>query len=418
LARNPDADPTTETALDLDADPTFDFDGPSALPVASLTDAERLACLRLARTPSVGPATFRKLINRYGGAIEALAALPDLFARSGNPRARIASAAQAQSELEAAARIGARPVFTIEPGYPPLLALDGHPPPLLYLRGEIALLQRPCVAIVGSRKASAAGLTMARNLAQGLGAGGVSVVSGLARGVDKAAHDAALAWGTVAVVAGGADVIYPPEHAELHEAIASSGCVISEMPPGFRPRGKDFPRRNRIISGISLGVIVVEAAAQSGSLITARYALDQGRDVFAVPGHPLDPRAFGTNRLIQDGASLITSADDVLAQLRTETGFREPVLPFEPEDSPSPSAVPLPRETRAAPRPSGPPRTVTQEDRDAILAALGPAAISIDDVVRATGLPTHLVRTALMDLTLSGDVTQLGAQLVARTSNP
>jgi len=283
------------------------------LPVAPLDDAQRLACLRLIRSENVGPVTFRALINHFGGAQAALEALPEVARQGGRRRpVRICPRDVAEAELAVAATAGAVPLFTIEPGYPTLLAHVDVPPPLLYVKGRVDLLNRQTIGIVGSRDASAAGHKIARDLARGLGEAGWVVASGLARGIDAAAHLAALATGTVAVLAGGIDVVYPPEHADLQARIGAEGCLVCEQPPGFSPRGQDFPRRNRIISGISSGVVVVEAAKRSGTLITARFAGEQGRDVFAVPGHPLDPRAEGTNQLIKDGAILVTDVEDIL----------------------------------------------------------------------------------------------------------
>ena len=262
---------------------------PAPLPQATLDHEQRLACLRLIRSEQVGPVTFRELINHCGGAKEALAALPDLSRRGGRQQPiRVCPRDKAEAELDAARAAGARPLFTIEPGYPPALAALDSPPPLLYAKGNTAHLARPMFAIVGARNGSAAGQKIARQFASGIGRAGFVIASGLARGIDAAAHEAALDSGTVAVVAGGVDVVYPPENARLQGEIGERGCVVSENPPGFVPRGKDFPRRNRIISGLSLGVLVVEAARRSGTLITARMAGEQGRDVFAVPGHPLD----------------------------------------------------------------------------------------------------------------------------------
>lgn len=285
------------------------------LPVSVLDDGERLACLRLIRSAQVGPATFRELINHCGGAKEALAALPSLARRAGGRTVRICSEADAEAELLAARKAGADPVFTIEPGYPTALAAIDAPPPMLYVKGRAELLSRASVAIVGSRHASAAGLKLSRTFARALAEAGLVIVSGLARGIDAAAHEASLDHGTVAVLAGGADVVYPPEHAALQDRIGEIGCLVTEQPPGFAPRAKDFPRRNRLISGIALGVLVVEAARRSGTLVTARFAGEQGREVFAVPGHPLDPRAEGTNQLLKSGATLATEPRDVLDAL-------------------------------------------------------------------------------------------------------
>lgn len=374
------------------------------LPVAPLDDAGRLACLRLIRSENVGPVTFRELINHYGGADAALEALPDLSRRGGSRRPiRICPKAAALAELEAADRIGARPLVTIEPGYPPALAASAMPPPLIYVKGDTSLLSRPMLAIVGSRDASAAGTKLARMLAQDLGRAGLVIVSGLARGVDRAAHEGALPTGTVAVVAGGIDVVYPPEHAELQAEIARQGCVVSEMPPGFTPRAQEFPRRNRVIAGMAFGVLVIEAARRSGTLVTARLANELGREVFAIPGHPLDPRAEGTNRLIKQGATMVTEAGDVLQALAPVIGggfaeFRGPegeaICPLSP---PSPEPRPL----------------VTESDRDRLVAALGPAPVDIDELVRATALPIRTVHVLLMELALAGRIERHGGQLVS-----
>ena len=305
------------------------------LPTAELSDEERLACLRLIRSENVGPVTFRDLINHYGGATKALEALPALSRRGGSGRPiRICPKADAERELEAAKRAGAVPLFTIEPDYPALLARIEAPPPMLYVKGNRELLNVPAVAIVGSRQCSAAGVQLTKLFASQLADAGFVIVSGLARGIDRAAHEAALKSGTVAVVAGGIDWIYPPEHAELQARIGSEGCLVTERPPGLQPRDKDFPRRNRIIAGLVYGVVIVEAAARSGTLVTARYANDLGREVFAVPGHPLDPRAEGTNRLIKQGATLVTEAAEVVEVLRPILGLEERridyTLPTEP----------------------------------------------------------------------------------------
>ena len=351
-----------------------------------------------------GPVTFRELINHFGGAEPALAALPELSRRGGRQSIRICAAAQARAELDAADKIGARPLFTIEPGYPPALAALEAPPPLLYVKGDIALLARPMVAIVGARNGSAAGQKLARMFASRLGRAGYVISSGLARGIDAAAHEAALESGTVAVLAGGLDNVYPPEHAELQRQIGERGCLVSENPPGFVPRAQDFPRRNRIISGIALGVLVVEAARRSGTLITARAAADQGRVVFAVPGHPLDPRAEGTNRLLKDGATIATEPEDVIDALAPmlarapsgPLGVREPDTPEVQELSAAEAAPPI------APK-----------DRARVLAALGPAPVDIDELVRATGLPARALQIALIELALAGRIERHGHQLVS-----
>ncbi|HLJ70297.1 MAG TPA: DNA-processing protein DprA, partial [Roseiarcus sp.] len=280
-----------------------------------LTDAQRFDWLRLIRSENVGPRTFRSLVNSCGGARAALQALPELARRGGARAVRIASVKEIEQELEAARRIGARFVALGEADYPPLLRQIDSAPPIISVRGAAEALQRPTVAVVGSRNASAAGLAFAERLTRGIGAAGYVVASGLARGIDQRAHIASLETGAVAVLAGGLARPYPPEAAPLMEKIAAKGAAISEMPIEWEPRGRDFPRRNRIVSGLALGVVVVEAARGSGSLITARFAAEQGRLVFAAPGSPLDPRAEGTNDLIRNGATICTKAGDVIADL-------------------------------------------------------------------------------------------------------
>lgn len=374
---------------------------PAPLPQVPLDDRQRLACLRLIRSENIGPVTFRELINLYGGARQALDALPDI-ARRGRRSLAICPADRAEAELDAAHRAGAFPLFTIELGYPPLLAHVEAPPPLLYVKGRAALLEAEAIALVGSRDASAAGITLSRQFAARLGEAGFVVVSGLARGIDAAAHQAALATGTVAVLAGGVDRIYPPENAALHERIAAEGCLVAEMPPGFVPRAQDFPRRNRIISGVSRAVVVIEAARRSGTLITARTAGEQGRDVFAVPGHPLDPRAEGTNQLLKNGATIALSAEDVIEVLGPQMRrFEAPRATYSVEE-PAP----------AASRPSRPPQ-VHEGDVGKVAAALGPAPVGVDEIVRATGLESRIVQVALLELTVAGRIERHGNGLVS-----
>src|SRR5882724_521597 len=279
-----------------------------------LTDADRIDRLRLIRSDNVGPRTFRSLLHHFGDARTALERLPDLARRGGAARSgRICSEEDARAELAAGKKIGASLLAPGEAGYPPRLATLDDAPPLLGVRGAPDVLMRPMIAIVGSRNASGAGLKFAGTLARDLSNAGFVIASGLARGIDQAAHRASVAGGTMAVLAGGHDKIYPPEHEDLLASIIDAGgAAISEMPMGHVPRARDFPRRNRLISGASLGVVVVEAAHRSGSLITARMAAEQGREVFAVPGSPLDPRAAGTNDLIKQGAALVTEAADVI----------------------------------------------------------------------------------------------------------
>ncbi len=279
---------------------------------SELDGTERLDRLRLARADGVGPITFRRLIAKYGSAEAAISAPPQ---RNAARRFTPPSRDDARAEIDAVEDLGARLVVIGEPDYPERLTEIADPPPALIAFGDLALARRRIIAIVGARNASSAGLAMARRLAEGFGEADVVVASGLARGVDGAAHQASLATGAIAVVAGGADVIYPPEHRDLQREIARRGLLLSERPLGARPTGRDFPRRNRIVSGLSEAVVVVEASARSGTLITARLAGEQGRDVFAVPGSPLDKRSEGANRLIQEGAGLAASADDVLSAI-------------------------------------------------------------------------------------------------------
>ena len=301
-----------------------------------LTNEQRIDWLRLIRSPNVGPRTFRTLVNHFGGARAALQALPALARRGGASAAvQICSRADAERELAAAAKLGVALVALGEPNYPPRLQMIDDAPPLIAVRGNARALALPMVAIVGSRNASGAGLKFTQRIARELGEAGFAIVSGLARGIDAAAHRASLESGTIAVLAGGHDRVYPAEHADLLDAILPAGAALSEMPLGWEPRGRDFPRRNRLISGLSLGVVIVEAAKRSGSLITARFALEQGREVFAVPGSPLDPRAEGTNGLIKQGATPVTETGDIVAVLRPimeqkEMPAREPEL--EPSD--------------------------------------------------------------------------------------
>lgn len=391
---------------------------PAPLPTAELSDAERLACLRLIRSENVGPVTFRELINHFGGAQNALDALPELSRRGGAGRPiRLCSQADAEKELEAASRTGAVALFTIEPDYPALLARIDAPPPMLYAKGRRELLNVPAIAIVGSRQCSAAGVQLTRRFANELAEAGFKIVSGLARGIDRAAHDASLSRGTVAVLAGGIDWVYPPEHAELQRRIGVEGCLVTERPPGFNPRERDFPRRNRIIAGLAYGVVIVEAAMRSGTLTTARYANDLGREVFALPGHPLDPRAEGTNRLIKQGATLVTEPSEVVEILRPIVGHE---TFSEPSDEPSfklPVASDQPEAhafaSLSGSRQGGSDGAVKMA---AVLAALGPAPVAVDAIARATGLTVQSVHIALLELDLAGRIERQGLSLVALKS--
>ena len=361
----------------------------------SLTDSERLDRLRLIRSDNVGPRTFRSLLNHFGSARVALERLPDLARRGGATRlGRICSEDDARAELAAAKRIGVALVAPDEAGYPPRLATLDDAPPLLGVRGAQEALMRPMIAIVGSRNASGAGLKFAGQLARDLGDAGFVVISGLARGIDQAAHRATIQSGTVAVLAGGHDKVYPPEHEDLLTALLEQGSAISEMPLRHVPRAHDFPRRNRLISGSALGVVVVEAAHRSGSLITARMAAEQGREVFAVPGSPLDPRAAGTNDLIKQGATLTTEASDVINAVAP---IMERPIVFGASE---PDGEPLDFEAGSS-------------ERTRIVDLLGPSPVSLDDLIRMSGASPAIVRTVLLELELAGRLERHGGGLVS-----
>ena len=366
---------------------------------AAISAAERRERLRLARSENVGPVAYRELMRRYGTAARAMAALPDLARRGGRTGAlRITTLAEADQELERGERLGATLTTVGEPTFPRLLAVLDPPPPLIWTRGRADLLATPAGAVVGARIASAAGQRFARALAADLGRAGYLVVSGLARGVDGAAHEGSLETGTAAVLGGGVDDIYPPEHAELYARIAARGCLVSENMVGRRAQARDFPRRNRIISGLSLGVVVVEAEARSGSLITARLAAEQGREVFAVPGSPLDPRAKGPNDLIRQGANLCEGLEDVLRVLQGIGVMREPQLDL--FEGPPVDDVAL--------------DAAADRLRERVHALLSPTPVPLDEVVRALKEPTPTVLAALVELTLAGRAELLPGGLVAR----
>jgi DNA processing protein len=363
---------------------------------AEISEETKLDWLRLIRSDHVGPRTFRALVNHCGGARAALEALPDLARRGGATSSpRICPRENAERELAAMEALGVGLLAMGEQAYPQRLAMIDDAPPLLAVRGNMATLALPMVAIVGARNASAAGVRLAERLARELGEAGFAIVSGLARGIDAGAHRASLASGTVAVLAGGHDQIYPPEHAGLADAIRAQGVLVSEMPLGWQPRARDFPRRNRLISGLAAGVLIVEAAKRSGSLITARLALEQGREVFAVPGSPLDPRAEGSNDLLKQGATMVTQAGDVIDVLRPILGH--PIeLPAEEPQSP------------CAPQP--PPGS---NERSRIVSLLGPTPVPIDDLIRLSGSSPAIVRTVLLELELAGRIERHGGGLVS-----
>lgn len=346
-----------------------------------MTDS-REARLRLLRSANIGPITWRQLIARFGTAEMALEALPMLAARGGGRAPVIADLTSVRREIAAVEKLGARYLFLDDAGYPSLLAELESAPPALILRGRLDLLNRTCVAMVGARNASAAACRFARQLAIGLSEAGATIVSGLARGIDTAAHVGSLEGGTVGVIASGIDVVFPPENAELQERVAREGLLIAEQPPGTEPLARFFPSRNRIIAGLALGTVVVEAAPRSGSLITARIAAEAGREVMAVPGSPLDPRAQGCNLLIREGATLVQSVDDILEMLRPidPRAVRSPVNPFG----------------------GPPPLDASDADRRRITELLGPVPVTVDELVRQSGLAPALVQTVLLELELAG----------------
>lgn len=339
------------------------------------------ARLRLIRTPGIGPVTYRQLIARFGSAEAALAALPDLARRGGGRAPVPTDPRRVAAEAAAVSKLGARHVFLDDADYPPLLAETDGAPPALIVRGDLALARKTVVAMVGARNASAAAVRFARMLAGALGEAGAVVVSGLARGIDTAAHQGSLASGTVGVIASGIDIAFPPENAALQEQVATGGLLVTEQPPGTDPLARFFPQRNRIIAGMALGTVVVEAAPRSGSLITARLAGEVGREVMAVPGSPLDPRAQGCNGLIREGATLIQTADDVLEQIRPLGG-----------------AVRAPADRWTAP----PPQDPDDAERRRAVDLLGPVPVTVDELVRQSGLSPAAFATVLLELELAG----------------
>lgn len=341
--------------------------------------------LRLIRSANIGPITYFQLIRRFGTPRAALEAIPELAVRGGGKAPRLAAIADIAREVATVEKLGARYLFLGQGLYPPLLAEIDTAPPALIVRGDLALLGRPSVAIVGARNASAAAIRFARELALGLADQGVAVVSGLARGIDTAAHQGALDGGTIGVIASGIDIAYPPENAGLQEAVATRGLLIAEQPPGREPQARHFPWRNRIIAGMTLGTVIVEAAPKSGSLITARLANEAGREVMAVPGSPLDPRAQGCNLLIRDGATLIQSVADVLEAIRPLSGraMRAPAREFRVEPA---SVDPSDRE------------------RQIVNGLLSPTPVGVDEVIRQSGLRPAMVQLVLLELEIAGRI--------------
>ncbi len=358
-----------------------------------LSAKEKLAWLRLSRTENIGPITFYKLLERFGSAESTLKALPDLAKRGGRLDGLKAFAADlAEKELEQITKHGARLIARDEPEYPPLLAQLEDAPPLVAVLGQTALLSKLSLGVVGARNASLTGRKIAEDFSRKVAAAGYIIVSGLARGIDTSAHTAALDTGTIAVVAGGIDVIYPKENEALYRQIAEQGAIIAESPFGTEPLARHFPRRNRLISGLSLGVLVVEAAIKSGSLITARMAAEQNREVFAVPGSPLDPRAEGTNKLIQEGAHLALSADDIIRELKSLR-----LRPMnDPPGAPWQGAPDLFDPTAA--------KEPNESLRAKILEILSHTPVQIDEVIRASGAPVSEVLIVILELELAGRI--------------
>lgn len=367
---------------------------------------EILGWLRLARSPHVGPHTFYKLLSRFGSVGSALEALPEMARRGGMAgKIKVCSVNSAEKEIEAHRKLGAILIPRDDPRYPPRLRFVDDAPPLISVLGQVDLLSKRAVAVIGARNASLNGQRFAEQLSCDLGENGLMVVSGLARGIDAAAHRGALASGTLAVLGGGVDIVYPLENSSIYEAIRERGVVVSELPPGTRPKARHFPRRNRIISGISRGVVVVEAAPRSGSLITARLALEQGREVFAVPGSAIDPRARGTNDLIRQGAYLTESATDVLEVIGSDRQVRlNPPPDMPPQSVGTNSGVPDERDCNDA--------------RQTIERWVGPTPTSMDTIMRQSDLPLSMLNEALLELELAGRLTRHPGNLISVAASP
>ncbi|NIY74513.1 DNA-protecting protein DprA [Thalassospira sp. HF15] len=403
--------------------------------------------MRLARSSNVGPVTFRKMLEQFGSGRNAIEALPDLIARAKGPRTiKLASRDDTVAEIETAKACKAKPIILGDPEYPALLARIDDAPPYFYAIGRIELLGKTAIGIVGARNASATGRGFARKISHELANAGYVVASGMARGIDGAAHEAALqctgdrSGGTIAVLGGGVDVVYPREHQELYEQLCDQGCVISEMPPGLKPQARHFPRRNRIISGLSYGVVVVEAGRNSGSLITSRFAAEQGRDVFAVPGSPTDPRAAGPNSLIRDGAILSDSADvilDAVRQAEHNSHLFEELHTFNTETraataTPSPTtyadifaslerdAVTFDDKNEAQPIeinefiPTPNISDETVENTEKLFDLLSSSPLLVDELIRTSDLPAEQVSTILIELELAGRVERHPGNRVSR----
>ena len=378
----------TQAALPLNAPPK--------------TQTEMIDWIRLIRSRRVGPATFHRLLAEHGTATAALAALPEVAAKAGVPKYKICPINIAEAELSQAQRLGLHPIWHGTPAYPPLLMETPDAPAFLWAKGKTSVLRKPSIAIIGARNASSLGTRMTYLLAEQLSEAGYTVVSGLARGIDASAHKASLKKGTIAVMAGGVDVVYPKENAQLYQDIPENGVIVSEQPAGLAPQARNFPIRNRIVAGMTQATIVMEAAARSGSLITARQALDIGRDVMAVPGHPFDGRAAGCNFLLRDGATLVRSAKDVIEALSPipETSLRA-----------TPAVSPAITVDTTALKPKSN-RLVS----DAILELLGASAVPEDVVIRDSGLPACTVSRSLVDLELQGRIERQPGGLLSKAN--
>lgn len=387
----------------------FSFGTPNTPPTAKDDD---LSFLRLIRSRRVGPATFHRLIAEHGSVTAALAALPEIARSAGLEGYETCPEATAEAELRAGRRAGARLLRCDHPDYPPALRQIDGAPPVLWIRGDARWLQGDPFAVIGARNASSLGLRMARGMAAGLGEAGHCVIAGLARGIDTAAHNAALPTGTVAVMAGGIDQIYPAENAILAAQIAEKGALVSEQAPGVEPAARHFPARNRIISGLSRAVVVIEAAHRSGSLITARNALDQGRDVMAVPGHPMDARAAGCNALIRDGAALVRCAADVIAASFAGEETAQPPRRATHETATGDAPLrPVPPNRTASARDSGGPAGLEAR----IMNWLSPSPSDEDELIRRLGVPASVANSAILSLELQGLLTRLAGGRLARS---
>jgi DNA processing protein len=376
---------------------------------SSLSSQQLTDWLRLIRSDNVGPSTFRKLLNKFGSAHAALEALPHLSLRGGKSSpTKIPTQSKIEDEIAAIHAFGANIITAADSDFPEPLKHIATSPPIIIIHGSNILNKEKTIAIVGARNASSAGQSMAKSLASDLGDAGYIIVSGLARGIDSAAHQESLTSGTIAVMAGGIDQIYPTENISLaNEIIDNGGAIISEMPLGHSPRAKDFPRRNRIISGLSLGTVIIEAAKRSGSLITARYALEQNREVFAVPGSPLDPRSNGPNSLIRQGATLIMSADDIIQNLSTYSPKNNMLFESNEEYSFTPNINKNPKPTK---------KTInnpSNNERDILLSSLSHTPIAVDEIIQQTNISTLTIQTMLLELDIAGKIEWASGQLVS-----